>query len=532
MVRSSTLFVHALLVLSLSASLAHSVTWTVRQDGSGNFTTIGAAVAAASANDIIEVGPGIYPEQVDVFVTLTFVSTDGAANTTLDGQGTHYTLWFRAGTGHVVDGFTFYNGFHISGGGAIRCQAGARLTLRNSIFTLNRSAFDGGAIFTRDANSFIDAYDCVFRNNHSEHNGAAGIAVLGSRINYTRCQFYSQTCSDQNAGVSCDHSSMDVRDCLFVGNTSASFAGIYFYEASGNVENNTFYNNHSGAWSTVLIHYSNVNVRRNIISNTTGGWGMVFLGGTGEHKCNVFYQNEKGSSNGPLDPSEIVADPQFCDVNNNNFTLNTLSPGAPAENSCGVLLGAYPVACGPVAVGISSFDAEISDGGVSLRATFQSNLTVSEVNVYRAEREGSFILLASPGGERGQFEYLDRSVSAGKSYRYQIGVRDGDGEFMSPIRSVYIEAISNRLDQNRPNPFNPTTTVHYTLATAGHVTLTVYDSSGRVVRSLVNESQESGPRDVTWDGRDDRGVTVASGVYFYKLTAGKFSDTRRMVMLK
>jgi flagellar hook assembly protein FlgD len=53
-----------------------------------------------------------------------------------------------------------------------------------------------------------------------------------------------------------------------------------------------------------------------------------------------------------------------------------------------------------------------------------------------------------------------------------------------------------------------------------------------MVRTLVDENQPAGARDVTWDGRSDGGVTVASGVYFCKMTAGKFTETRRMVMLK
>jgi len=64
------------------------------------------------------------------------------------------------------------------------------------------------------------------------------------------------------------------------------------------------------------------------------------------------------------------------------------------------------------------------------------------------------------------------------------------------------------------------------------VSLVVYDATGRLVRTLLNENQPAGARDVTWNGQDDHGTTVASGVYFCKMTAGKFSETRRMVMLK
>jgi flagellar hook assembly protein FlgD len=103
---------------------------------------------------------------------------------------------------------------------------------------------------------------------------------------------------------------------------------------------------------------------------------------------------------------------------------------------------------------------------------------------------------------------------------------------MSAIQKVQIAPLVSGVDQNHPNPFNPQTTIHYTLATPGRVTLTVYDATGRLVRTLLDENQPAGARDVTWNGQDDRGHAVASGVYFYKMTAGKFTQTKRMVLLK
>ena len=90
----------------------------------------------------------------------------------------------------------------------------------------------------------------------------------------------------------------------------------------------------------------------------------------------------------------------------------------------------------------------------------------------------------------------------------------------------------NRLEQNFPNPFNPTTTLSYSIKDASNVSLTIYDVAGRQVRQLVNERREPGAYNVVWDGRNDTGTTVPSGVYFYKLVAGSFTDTKKMTMLK
>jgi hypothetical protein len=93
--------------------------------------------------------------------------------------------------------------------------------------------------------------------------------------------------------------------------------------------------------------------------------------------------------------------------------------------------------------------------------------------------------------------------------------------------------IVNSLSQNYPNPFNPVTVIPFSLEERGHVSINVYDVSGRLVRTLVNEVRETGIHsDVTWDGRNSTGDPVASGIYFYKLITKNFAQARKMVLLK
>ena len=96
-----------------------------------------------------------------------------------------------------------------------------------------------------------------------------------------------------------------------------------------------------------------------------------------------------------------------------------------------------------------------------------------------------------------------------------------------------IVAHRNELFQNRPNPFNPSTTIRYSLANNSFVQLSIYDVAGRLVRTLVNEeSQQAGPHNVEWDSRDNSGRLVASGVYFYRLQTSGFTQTRKMILLR
>ncbi|MGE5188758.1 MAG: FG-GAP-like repeat-containing protein, partial [Gemmatimonadota bacterium] len=90
----------------------------------------------------------------------------------------------------------------------------------------------------------------------------------------------------------------------------------------------------------------------------------------------------------------------------------------------------------------------------------------------------------------------------------------------------------NTLLQNAPNPFNPATTIRFSLARAGHLRLRVFDPAGRLVATLIDGQRPAGAQRALWDGRDARGHRVASGVYFYQLTAPGFVRTRSMVLLK
>ena len=88
------------------------------------------------------------------------------------------------------------------------------------------------------------------------------------------------------------------------------------------------------------------------------------------------------------------------------------------------------------------------------------------------------------------------------------------------------------LYQNYPNPFNSSTMLHYDLPQKSHVTIVIYDMLGGHIRSIVSGMQDAGYNSVTWDGKDDLGKPVSSGVYLYQIRAGDFTKTSRMVLLK
>ncbi len=88
------------------------------------------------------------------------------------------------------------------------------------------------------------------------------------------------------------------------------------------------------------------------------------------------------------------------------------------------------------------------------------------------------------------------------------------------------------LEQNFPNPFNPSTRIVFSIGEAGHVSLRLFDSAGRLIRVLVDERREAGRHEELWDGKSTGGRAVASGIYFYCLVTGDFMQTRKMVLLR
>jgi flagellar hook assembly protein FlgD len=91
------------------------------------------------------------------------------------------------------------------------------------------------------------------------------------------------------------------------------------------------------------------------------------------------------------------------------------------------------------------------------------------------------------------------------------------------------------LSANYPNPFNPVTSIQYTVHRKQiplRTTLKIYNVRGQLVRILVDEPEQAGTYEVTWDGRDQNGDEVASGVYLYRLQAGDFNQSKKMVLMK
>jgi len=121
---------------------------------------------------------------------------------------------------------------------------------------------------------------------------------------------------------------------------------------------------------------------------------------------------------------------------------------------------------------------------------------------------------------------------------YQQNITSGISNDIYDIIFNYLETkdVSTpykiNLHQNYPNPFNPTTLIRYDLPVNEHVSINIYDLTGKRVKSLVNTNQDAGYRSINWNATSDLGQPVSAGMYIYTIQAGEFRQTKKMVLLK
>ena len=117
---------------------------------------------------------------------------------------------------------------------------------------------------------------------------------------------------------------------------------------------------------------------------------------------------------------------------------------------------------------------------------------------------------------------------------FKIEIRDmADMGYVTGVKSDIVAApLTYELDQNFPNPFNPETRIYFTLPESQRVQLVVYNVMGQQVRRLIDTQYTAGHHVVNWDGRNEAGALVPTGVYIYRIKAGDFIDYKKMTLMK
>lgn len=179
---------------------------------------------------------------------------------------------------------------------------------------------------------------------------------------------------------------------------------------------------------------------------------------------------------------------------------------------------------------------------IDIQWTAEDNRQVDSVSVYCSVNGGiDFVLVASGEANDLQFQWIAPEIASDsclvRIVAFDPGLLAGEDvsdDFFTIRAATGADdlPIAFALAQNYPNPFNPATTIEYSVAKACPVEIAVFDASGRRVATLVSGIEAQGVHKAVWNGKNDRGASVASGVYFYRLTAGEFREIKKMILLR
>ncbi len=203
----------------------------------------------------------------------------------------------------------------------------------------------------------------------------------------------------------------------------------------------------------------------------------------------------------------------------------------------------------PLPVNLSAFTGRNISRGVELRWTTASETDNAGFEVRRTELingvEQEWLTVASyrttsslagqgTTNQAHNYTYTDGGVQVGKTYRYALRSVDLNGTIHDYPQTVSVEVnalapkvYTYKLEQNYPNPFNPSTRIVYQVAAAGNVSLEVFDMLGRKVATLVNERKEAGEYSVNFNAQG-----LSSGVYFYRMQTDRFTQTKKLMLVK
>jgi hypothetical protein len=189
----------------------------------------------------------------------------------------------------------------------------------------------------------------------------------------------------------------------------------------------------------------------------------------------------------------------------------------------------------PVTVELVSFTAFVSKYDVTLNWRTGTEKNNSGFEILRSAQNDNnwnqigFIEGHGTTTEENVYSFVDKNLEPG-SYSYKLVQIDFDGT-RNESEVVTVEILNQpdeySISQNYPNPFNPATTIQYSIPENGNVALKIFNALGKEVANLVNEFQQPGIYKVNFNGEN-----LGSGVYYYRLESGRFSQTNKMILLR
>jgi predicted outer membrane repeat protein len=346
---------------------------------------------------------------------------------------------------------------------------------------------NGGGILIENASPGIK--NCILESNYAALGGGGISCRLNSDPLIENCTLKENTGSIFGGGLSCEGSSPVISDCVFDNNTGQTYGGAIFCSGSSpDISFSLFNNNQTDVLGgAVMLQFSspaftNCTFNENKITSATFGKGAaLFCGQSTPVLENCLIVNSDGG--------EVV----FC---SDDISQPTLLCSNIFGNAGGDWVGCIA-------------DQAAENGNISSDPLFcnplQGDFGISSISPCNPENNDCGVLIGA----------------------YDVSCQTTDIEIDDDNLPQHYTLM-----QNYPNPFNPKTIIGFSLPRTSDVSLEVFNLLGQRVIELIDQSMSPGYHTVVWNGKNDQGRMVSSGVYYYRLRAGEFTESRKMLLLK
>ena len=326
-----------------------------------------------------------------------------------------------------------------------------------------------------------------------------------------------------------------------------TFGGLVVYGSDVAFTNLTISENTSSGGGAIGISQGgHVDLTNSIVWNHSGEYNF---GGDGTGSINITYSDIEDGFDGE---GNIDADPLFTDADNGDYTLQ--APDSPCIDAgtadtdgdgndditdysgSAPDMGAFETTmAAPTGFTLYSLETYVT-------LTWNA-VSIDDFNYYIVERSTDVEFADDVESNASLVNYYeDHDLEYDTEYFYRVYyVAGGSNSEYSEVLSVTLEWLDvdgdqlptvYTLNQNYPNPFNPVTTISYDIPEDALVNVTIYNMGGEVVKTLINQTQTSGYKSIQWNATNTVGQAVSAGLYLYRIHAGDFIMSKKMVLLK